>query len=545
MINIPNANNSQRNSIEQNIIDAVEISKVSHIPVLFMSNPGLGKTTILTRYADHNDMHLETLIGSRFTPEEISGYQVNPNNGTDHLVHLSPEWFSRIQQNADQGRQTLLFIDELSTCSEFVQGALLSLIFDRTIGSGKYLPDDCLIVAAANYAGNLPSTMNIMAPTLNRFIIVNLNHNYNALDLMQEFLNPPVPPFYPGPAHLLTDEFKENFMARYQNIWKEVFLKYSDKEGQLGMLDIANQKLDGIYTDSESCIYNFISGRTLSYLSRALMAYSSLCLTNRDILSKIIDGLVGAGTCLFTEPQAERYRKKLYSEFEKLVFMGRGNNRLERKDFLPMVHDVSKDIASFLVNVENTAFSQSDLVAQSLDIGNQVTAEFALDNVLNLCKAEAGRAKFVSDMDAVSELQMYISKKKILYHIQKILTGVCMDYYGMYCQMMDITPNLQRRFGLKDSAAVRICFGRLKHNGNYSYVKTVLRKTYYGSKLAEVSLYLLDFGETYGSSPLQENKRIQNNNFEVLDWNGKEMKFIPCKDLLMLERTSKRNKRAA
>lgn len=522
-------------SIEQNIIDAVEISKVTRIPVLFMSNPGLGKTTILTRYAEHNKMHLETLIGSRFTPEEISGYQVNPNNGSDHLVHLSPEWFSRIKENADQGRKTLLFIDELSTCSEFVQGALLSLIFDRTIGSGKYLPQDCLIVAAANYSGNLPSTMNLMAPTLNRFIIINLNHNYNALDMMQEFLNPPKPVKYPGLAKKVLPDFKTNFMNRYQNIWKEIFLKYSDPKGHLGLLDISNQKLDGLYSESTDCIYNFISGRTISYLSRALMAYTCLDISNSDILKKIIDGLVGAGTCLFVEEQGNAFRKKLYDEFEKLIASGKRPLLCESKTFLPMVHDISKDISSFLVNVENTSFSQADLVSQSMDIGNQVRTEFELNNILVLCGTEAGRAKIISDLDAVSELSNYVIRRKIFYSLQKIVTGVCVDYYGLYCQIMNIIPDYQQHFGIADSALVRICFGRIKYKGSYNYAKAAVRKIRYSNGLSAYSLYLLDFNEIYGSSPLQENKRIQNNSFEVLNWNGEKVEFLPVKKYMSIE----------
>ena len=89
-------------------------------------------------------------------------------------------------------------------------------------------------------------------------------------------------------------------MEKYQNIWREIFLKYSDPESALGVIDISNQQLDGLYSESKGCIYNFISGRSLSYLARGLIAYISLNIHNRDILEKMADGLVGAGSCQFS-----------------------------------------------------------------------------------------------------------------------------------------------------------------------------------------------------------------------------------------------------
>ena len=76
--------------IEQTIINAVEVSRLTRIPVLFMSNPGLGKTTILKRYAAQHKLHLETLIGSRFTPEEISGSRTRAWSGQGHVHRWGP-----------------------------------------------------------------------------------------------------------------------------------------------------------------------------------------------------------------------------------------------------------------------------------------------------------------------------------------------------------------------------------------------------------------------------------------------------------------------
>ena len=128
---------------------------------------------------------------------------------------------------------------------------------------------------------------------------------------MQEFLTEPASPLYPEEKYPLSQNEKEDFMEKFRNIWKEIFLKYSDTESKLGIININHQNLDGLYSESEGCIYNFISGRSLSYLSRSLMAYIQLGLYNHNILHKCIDGLVGAGSCQFSEEQGKRYRETL------------------------------------------------------------------------------------------------------------------------------------------------------------------------------------------------------------------------------------------
>ncbi|MDR1257417.1 MAG: ATP-binding protein, partial [Spirochaetaceae bacterium] len=64
------------NSIRDAIELAIHVSADSGVPVLFLANPGLAKSTIVGNWAARNGYHLETLIGSRFTQEEILGFQV-------------------------------------------------------------------------------------------------------------------------------------------------------------------------------------------------------------------------------------------------------------------------------------------------------------------------------------------------------------------------------------------------------------------------------------------------------------------------------------
>ena len=170
------------NIIRDTIEIAITISAHSGVPVLFLANPGLAKSTIVGNWAARNGCHLETLIGSRFTQEEILGFQArveDKSSGESRLELLEPYWYRNIIRHEKQNIPSLLFLDELSTVQENVQGAMLQLVFDRTIGHGKKLPASTIVVSAANYKQNIPFVFNIMAPILNRFCIVNLRYESN------------------------------------------------------------------------------------------------------------------------------------------------------------------------------------------------------------------------------------------------------------------------------------------------------------------------------------------------------------------------------
>ena len=136
--------------------------------MLLLSNPGIAKTTIVGEIAAHEGYEVVSLIGSGFENNEILGFQVNEPDW-DYLITKNPTWFNTILENKKNNKPSILFIDEISVCPSLVQGALYRLIFERTIGNGRKLPEDCVIISAGNYKSNLPSYCDITAPALNRF----------------------------------------------------------------------------------------------------------------------------------------------------------------------------------------------------------------------------------------------------------------------------------------------------------------------------------------------------------------------------------------
>ena len=65
------------NKNRDTIIEAVLMSARTNVPVLFVSNPGGGKTTTIYNIGRKYDRHVEVLCGSQYSQDEILGFQTN------------------------------------------------------------------------------------------------------------------------------------------------------------------------------------------------------------------------------------------------------------------------------------------------------------------------------------------------------------------------------------------------------------------------------------------------------------------------------------
>ncbi|MHC6204768.1 ATP-binding protein, partial [Breznakiellaceae bacterium SP9] len=296
--------NRIRNTIEL----AIAISKDSQVPILLMANPGLAKSTVVYNWARRNGYHIETLIGSRFSQEEILGFQVraeNQSTGEHYLELLPPHWYRNIlEQETKFKRPSVLFLDELSTAQENVQGALLQLVFERKIGNGLRLPESTLVLAAANYKQNIPFQFNIMAPILNRFCIINLSYESND-SFLDEFLQ--------DEADLAKDvlQLGNNEVSAWQQkylrdglkmLFRTLFRSFEDDAQDIDKdlhytMDINNQVYNTMYDDDTRTVYNFISGRTVWYLYQITLSFLRKGLTMREHgagMLNMVYGLIGA-----------------------------------------------------------------------------------------------------------------------------------------------------------------------------------------------------------------------------------------------------------
>ena len=167
----------KKNSINEQIFSALKVAEISKVPTLIISNPGAGKSSSVEEFAKIRNYHLIVLRGNSTTADEITGYDTVPSGIKEGerraAVGLRPSWFQELMTEHEKGGKTLLFLDEITTAPEYVQAALLHLVFERSCKDEKF-PEDTLIVAAGNYATNLTSSMTLLPPMMNRFMILNI-----------------------------------------------------------------------------------------------------------------------------------------------------------------------------------------------------------------------------------------------------------------------------------------------------------------------------------------------------------------------------------
>ncbi|TQV62846.1 MAG: hypothetical protein FNT15_05585 [Sulfurovum sp.] len=136
-----------------NVQEAKEIlfdaDSCGHVP-LIVGVHGLGKSEIVRQYADENDMHCEVLILSLMDEGDLLGIPVREMHGKTPVTRWAiPSWLQRIVENAEQGKRSILFLDELNRASASVLGASLQLLLDKRLNE-HVLPVDTFIVTAIN-----------------------------------------------------------------------------------------------------------------------------------------------------------------------------------------------------------------------------------------------------------------------------------------------------------------------------------------------------------------------------------------------------------
>ena len=107
------------------------------------------------------DWPCEVVIASIREPSDFAGLPIIVGDG---VRFAPPSWASNL---AAAGRG-LLFLDEISTAPPAVQAALLRVVLERTVGE-VVLPDEVVVVAAANPPDQAADGWDLSAPLANRF----------------------------------------------------------------------------------------------------------------------------------------------------------------------------------------------------------------------------------------------------------------------------------------------------------------------------------------------------------------------------------------
>ena len=135
------------------------IEKTIPHSVFIWGPPGIGKSSIVRKVAEDNQLDLIDLRISQLAPTDLRGLPFVE----DRVAKFAPPSF------LPQDGQGILFVDEFNMASPSMMGIAQQLILDRQVGDYK-VPEGWFIIAAGNRAEDRAAVSQMPAPVANRFI---------------------------------------------------------------------------------------------------------------------------------------------------------------------------------------------------------------------------------------------------------------------------------------------------------------------------------------------------------------------------------------
>ena len=132
-------------------------------PVFIWGAPGIGKSALVEDFSISVGLECVSLLGSQLAPEDIIGI---PKINGDTSEFMPPKMIARKEPY-------VLFLDELNACSQEVQKAFYSLIYERRIGE-YHLPEGSIIIGAGNRAQDSAIVKTMSSALINRMFHVQL-----------------------------------------------------------------------------------------------------------------------------------------------------------------------------------------------------------------------------------------------------------------------------------------------------------------------------------------------------------------------------------
>lgn len=136
-------------------------------PVFIWGPPGIGKSSLVEKFADELGLPCVSLLGSQLAPEDILGVPTIENGISKFCP---PSMIARDEPYC-------LFLDELNACSSEVQKAFYSLIHERRIGE-YHLPEGSIVIGAGNRAQDSAIVKPMSSALINRMVHVSLKASH-------------------------------------------------------------------------------------------------------------------------------------------------------------------------------------------------------------------------------------------------------------------------------------------------------------------------------------------------------------------------------
>jgi len=136
-------------------------------PVFIWGPPGIGKSSLVEKFADSVGLECVSLLGSQLAPEDLIGV---PQIVDGCSRFCPPRMIARDEPYC-------LFLDELNACSHEVQKAFYSLIHERRLAE-YHLPEGSIVIGAGNRSSDSAIVKTMSSALINRMVHVQLRASH-------------------------------------------------------------------------------------------------------------------------------------------------------------------------------------------------------------------------------------------------------------------------------------------------------------------------------------------------------------------------------
>ncbi len=149
----------------KHLVEKYAMNDGEPLSIFLWGGPGIGKSAIVRQIVEELDMDLERCFKDQrlqqVDPVDLRGLPFPNDEGR---LEFHPPSF------LPSGGRGVLFLDELNLAPQQVQAAAYELVLDRKLGDDYRLPDDWVVIAAGNRAGDRAFVNPMAAPLANRFV---------------------------------------------------------------------------------------------------------------------------------------------------------------------------------------------------------------------------------------------------------------------------------------------------------------------------------------------------------------------------------------